>query len=193
MSFERAAIEDRTKDGFADFLLQTIPVGIIVMDDKLNIIYRNGEGNKFLKRYGLPREVPRIGGRILDAFESSRLNELFPGEVYIEKRLGNSTSKWLFKLHMVEERTPLIVVFIIEEAVPNQLNMGELRLRYRLTRRETDVLRRVLRGLKNADIADELSISGQTIKDHLSHIYAKIGIGNRSELMSIFIAPRGRE
>ena len=90
---------------------------------------------------------------------------------------------------MVEGKTPRIVVFIIEEAISNQLNMSETRLRYRLTRRETDVLRRVLRGLKNADIAEELSISGQTIKDHLSHIYGKIGIENRNELMRIFISP----
>jgi DNA-binding CsgD family transcriptional regulator len=171
----------------ADFLLQNIPTGIIVMNQKLEITYRNGEGNKFLRRYGLPREVPHIGKRILNAFHAENLSELFPGEVYIEKKIGSSTSKWLFKLHMVESKTPCIVIFIIEEAVSNQLNMNEIRLRYRLTRRETDVLRRVLKGLKNTDVADELGISGQTVKDHLSSIYMKIGIRNRNDLMRMFI------
>ena len=186
---KKSEVGNILESDLADFLHQAMPVGILVMNDKLDITYRNGEGRKFLERYGMPGEVPRIGGRILEAFQTSRLSELFPGEVYIEKRLGDSTSKWLFKLHIVEGHTPRVVVFIIEEAVSNQLNMGEIRLRYRLTRRETDVLRRVLKGLKNTDIAEELSISEQTIKDHLSNIYAKIGIENRNDLMRIFISP----
>ncbi len=189
MYTNKSVMGNKLEADLADFLLQAMPVGIIVMNDRLDITYRNGEGKKFLERYGLPEEVPRIGGRILDAFRSSRLTELFPGEVYIEKRVGDSTSKWLFKLHMVEANSPRIVVFIIEEAVSNQLNMGEIRLRYRLTRRETDVLRRVLKGLKNTDIAEELNISLQTTKDHLSNIYGKIGIGNRNDLMRLFISP----
>ena len=67
--------------------------------------------------------------------------------------------------------------------------MNEIRLRYGLTRRETDVLRCVLKGMKNTDIAEELSIAEQTIKEHLSHIYGKLGIENRNDLMCIFISP----
>jgi len=90
---------------------------------------------------------------------------------------------------MAEGKTPRIVIFIIEEAIANQFNMSEIRMRYRLTRRETDVLRRVLKGLKSTDIAEELNISRHTTKDYLSKIYGKIGIKNRNELMSIFISP----
>jgi len=175
--------------GIADYLLRAMPLGIIVMDDKLTITYLNGESRKFVERYGLPEDVLLIGGRILEAFHSSTLSEQFPGEVYIEKKLDSSTSKWLFKLHIVDGTTPHIVVFIIEEAISNQLSMNEIRIRYGLTRRETDVLRRVLKGLKNAHIAEELEISEQTIKDHLSNIYRKIGIENRKDLLSIFLSP----
>ncbi len=125
----------------------------------------------------------------MEAFQSSRLNELFPGEVYIERRLDSSTSRWLFNLHIIQGKNPLIIVFIIEQAISNQLNMNEVRLKYSLTRRETDVLRRVLKGLKNIDIAEELNISEQTVKDHLSNIYGKIGIETRNDLMRIFIPP----
>ncbi len=171
----------------AAFLFEVLPVGIIVLDDRLAVTYCNAEGKRFTDRHGLPEEVPRIGGRMLAAFHESKLRELFPGEVYIEKRFGESTSKWLFKLHMVGGATPRVAVFIIEEAVSSRLNLNEIRIQYRLTRRETDVLRRVLKGLRNADIADELGISEQTVKDHLSNIYQKIGIENRNDLMGLFI------
>lgn len=56
-----------------------------------------------------------------------------------------------------------------------------------LTRRETDVLRYMLRGLKNVDIAGNLEIAEQTVKEHLSSIYRKIGVENRFELMHSLI------
>ena len=58
MSSDKAVIENKLETDLADFLLQTMPVGIIVMNDKLNITYRNGEGRKFLERYGLPGKSP---------------------------------------------------------------------------------------------------------------------------------------
>lgn len=44
-----------------------------------------------------------------------------------------------------------------------------------LTRRETDVLRLIARGLTNHQIANELFISVRTVERHVSTIYAKIG------------------
>ncbi len=38
--------------------------------------------------------------------------------------------------------------------------------------------------MKNDDIAKDLDISPQTIKDHLSNAYQKIGVRNRVELLS---------
>jgi DNA-binding NarL/FixJ family response regulator len=58
-----------------------------------------------------------------------------------------------------------------------------MRRQFKLTRRETDILRRVVDGLKNAEIAFDLEIAEQTIKDHLSNIYIKTGAENRMALM----------
>jgi len=68
MSSAESVIGNKMEFDQEDFLLQTMPVGIIVMNDKLDIAYRNKEGNKFLKRYGLPGEVPRIGAGYLRHF-----------------------------------------------------------------------------------------------------------------------------
>jgi DNA-binding NarL/FixJ family response regulator len=37
-------------------------------------------------------------------------------------------------------------------------------------------------GLNNPDIARELFMSRNTVKAHLSHSYAKLGVANRTEL-----------
>jgi HD-GYP domain-containing protein (c-di-GMP phosphodiesterase class II) len=49
-----------------------------------------------------------------------------------------------------------------------------------LTSREVDVLRLVARGLSSKEIASRLVISPKTARNHVEHIYSKIGVSNRA-------------
>lgn len=50
-----------------------------------------------------------------------------------------------------------------------------------LTDRELSILRLVAEGLSNLEIASKLYVTEQTVKFHLSNIYRKLGVGNRTE------------
>jgi DNA-binding CsgD family transcriptional regulator len=176
-------------DDIIDFILTKMPVGTIVFDQNMDVAYVNRQATGFLKRFQLPHEITLINRRIFDALEQSRLKELFPGEIYLSKKLEGSPSNWIFRFFISETPRPFVSIFIIEEKISNKLEMNKIRELYRLTRRETDVLRRTLDGLKNIEIAEDLEVSEQTVKDHLSNIYMKMGVENRFELIRFLVAP----
>lgn len=53
---------------------------------------------------------------------------------------------------------------------------------YGLTPRELEVLSAIVAGLNNRDIAKRFSLSEDTVKHHLTHIFDKTGVSNRLEL-----------
>jgi len=54
--------------------------------------------------------------------------------------------------------------------------------RSQLTPREVDIITSIVDGYTNKQIAEKLSISEQTVKHHLTNIFAKVGVTNRLEL-----------
>jgi len=54
-----------------------------------------------------------------------------------------------------------------------------------LTSRELQVLRGLARGLSTKRISQEFGLAIPTVETHLSHVYRKLGVGNRGEAVSV--------
>jgi DNA-binding NarL/FixJ family response regulator len=50
-----------------------------------------------------------------------------------------------------------------------------------LTEREKELLDCIARGLTNVEIAQRLQISEKTVRNHISNIFAKLGVGHRAQ------------
>ena len=70
----------------------------------------------------------------------------------------------------------------IDELTARILELAE---RGGLTPRETEVFVLLAQGRTRAFIQDELVLSGSTVKTHVSHIYAKMGVHDRQEMMDL--------
>jgi two-component system, NarL family, nitrate/nitrite response regulator NarL len=66
---------------------------------------------------------------------------------------------------------------------PRHFRLTDARGGELLSKREEDVVRCVAEGFKNRDIANELGISENTVKNYLFRIFDKLGISNRVELI----------
>jgi DNA-binding NarL/FixJ family response regulator len=75
------------------------------------------------------------------------------------------------------------VVALGHATVPRERRI-DLR-RHGLSQRERDVVKLAARGMRNAEIAAELSLAPSTVKRHLSSAYAKVGVRSRAELPAV--------
>ena len=101
-----------------------------------------------------------VNGYVLKDSESSVLKKaitaVYEGETYIEPSL-----------------TPLM-----KERLEKMNRQSEDEI---LTRREIEVLKLLAEGLFNKEIAYKLSISEKTVKNHVSNIFKKIGVSDRTQ------------
>jgi DNA-binding NarL/FixJ family response regulator len=118
------------------------------------------------------------------------------GEVVEAVRLGargvvmkNTASQLLYKgiravmsgEHWIDHKSVSDLVRALQDA-PVPVRNGGSSNSFGLTPRELDILRAIMDGCTNRDIAQKCSISAQTVKHHLTSIFHKVGVSNRLEL-----------
>jgi DNA-binding CsgD family transcriptional regulator len=163
-----------------------MPMGILLFSPYAKLMYFNKEADLFMKRMHLPEEIPAFCRRIFDSSHSA-LPSLTSKEIVLRRKPEGSLNYWLFRLRVIQMPVKYLSVYISEESVIDRLNLDEVRNRYRLTRREVDVMRCMLRGLTIVHIAQDLGLKEQTVKEYLSNIYMKLGVKNKFETMSLIL------
>ena len=127
-----------------------------------------------------------------------------PSRASISRRSGDAVARvlsragrWLV-LHgasLVSGGTRRVAV-IVEPAHPARISTL-LMAAYQLTAREQDVTRLILQGSSTRDIAGDLSISPQTVQQHVKNVFEKTGVRSRRDLVGkVFFAhyePRVRD
>lgn len=99
-----------------------------------------------------------------------------------EESLGNFTQP---ELELLKKVQPFMEYSLNTVYLPQRDKEREtITQRYQLTDRELDVLELLISGANNKQIAKELNIGLATIKTHLHHIFQKMSVSTRSELVS---------
>lgn len=97
--------------------------------------------------------------------------------------------------YLLKDVSPSTIVASLEEAarggmvlapeMTQRVVQGMRHPRLQLTERQFDVLRRLETGASNREIARELFVTEATVKTHLVHLFAKLGVESRAKAVTL--------
>ena len=142
--------------------------------------------------------MPQMGGveaiqLITGEFPEARILALttYEGDADIRRALRAGARGYLLKDMLLSDvitaiRTVLRGERVIPAAVATRL--AEFPERSDLTDRELEVLELVGRGLSNKEVAKAIGRMDETVKIHLKNIFAKLGVADRTEAVTVALA-----
>jgi two-component system NarL family response regulator len=178
---------------------------VIDQQPDMTVVAQAGDGNFALQLYA--RHLPDValidlrmpgmdGVELIEAirrkFPAARLIILtmYDSDDDIDRSLRAGAKAFLLKDMSIEELADAIREVhrgktIVAPAVATRL--AERMTQTPLTAREMSVLRQVVHGKANKEIAAELFISEGTVKVHLTHLFEKLGVASRTEAMALAV------
>jgi two-component system NarL family response regulator len=128
--------------------------------------------------------------RQLDADARIIVLTMYKGDEDIHRAIGAGASTYLLKDTLADD-LPRIVreVHAGRRALPPDVEakLQERAAHPALTSREVEVMMLVAAGRRDKEIALALSISTHTARVHMKNIFTKLGVGDRTEAMSVAI------
>ncbi|MFQ5509828.1 MAG: LuxR C-terminal-related transcriptional regulator [Leptospirillia bacterium] len=176
-------MQPRDPDPLAILKKRRLP-GLVVLDLNLDVMWTNPEGETFMQlgapdQRVLAGQVIRTGARLVEASLSGE-DEPVAADVHLDDDTVYGVRAHFFS---GPEGGQAVAVMIEEVALEREIDFDAVRRRYRISRREQDVLRMLYYGKGNREIGELLFISEYTVKDHIKAIMAKMDASSRSEVL----------
>jgi DNA-binding CsgD family transcriptional regulator len=188
----------KLKGKILDYIEKQSSVGILLLDDKFQVVYINQKAEELLAALESTAANGSAGDQILSQvvadcreIEASTKDRPVDFMAIPRKRTigGHPTNRFAATYKALTHtsgagNSVLFMVCIEEESPPVDVNPRHLMDAYGLSKREIDVAGLLFSGLKNAQIAEKLFVSEITVKKHLQNIYTKVGVNNRTSLVN---------
>ena len=169
-------------------LIESIDESIILLDSDKKIVFSNDKIGAPMKH--LNDEYSGLDDWIVECGELEReLDRLLAGEgssfvcrcTY--RGEGERTVPVTAKFSLVTDTySDVLGIMVVAKSIKE---IKQLKSIYHITRREAEVLQRLILGLNYAEIASNLNITKNTLKRHIANIYIKLGVNNRVELANL--------
>jgi DNA-binding CsgD family transcriptional regulator len=168
--------------------------GLLLLAEDLSVVAITPAAERWLAEVGeadwprkqaLPYAVSAVVAR-LQALE--RYIDAQP-DLVPRVRLRTASGHWLV-LHasrLSGPRAEAQIAVIFESARPAEVAPLIVEA-YDLSKRESEILQSVVRGLSTTEIAEAFHISSNTVQDHLKAIFEKVGVRSRRELVGQLFA-----
>jgi DNA-binding NarL/FixJ family response regulator len=180
-------------------------VALVSTESDMEVVAEAAGGNEALALFAkhqpdlllLDLRMPDKNGiqtivEIRDQFPEARILVLsaFDGDEDIYRALHAGAQGYVLKNTTGDKLVPALrTVASGQNWIPKDVasQLASRKMREQLTAREVEVLSQLAKGLANKEIADTLSISEHTVKDHLKNILGKLHAADRTEAVTTAI------
>lgn len=114
---------------------------------------------------------------VMNLFRSENLGDFSEKDMYILNILKKHLENMVCKAVQTEKQQEITEEYYAKAAET-----------YELTKRETEILQLLCRGLSNNEICDALSVSLSTVKKHVYNLYLKTSVSSRTQLVNLIYA-----
>lgn len=159
-----------------DAIVESLAIAIVVFRDR-HLVYANQAAQKLQERM---REKHRSELTVLLSDYLGGLGDKRDVSTTISLLTGQRGEPFYLHVMPLNARGTDVAVSVRELGTA----MGAFRERYRLSKREAEVVELVLLGYRNRDIATTLGATPATIKKHLTHVFDKVGVDTRTQLVA---------
>lgn len=129
----------------------------------------------------IKREMPSIKVVALTIYEDEEVVEMVKAGVsaYVLKDVAGS--ELIDTIHRVMAGEVVIHPRVAKRLVKEISRNNQKKEIVKLTRRENDILTLLVKGSSNKEMADRMYISEKTVKNHLTSIFRKLGVKDRTQ------------
>jgi len=191
-------------DSYSDIISKRALAGVMIFNASKELIYVNEEAKKFLNALmdegnsdgdgtsgpptAVSEEVVSLCGDMMTLSAGEKHVEEHGEKNFIYRNVicgGEDFFLRAIPIHKITKTEHAAHVMITVEKFSTRLtaDVKKVGAKFGLTKRETEVLKGVARGMTNRDISKLLFISEYTVKDHVRSIMQKIDVKSRSLLI----------
>lgn len=187
--------------------LQRTATGIAVFASTGKLLYLNGPARGFLVRGEPPAILAALsaqcGGVLRIGAQTYRLSRLPWSAASLlrpfaeEDTALNSTEEAqgstppVASLWPERIQHPQSATIVVLRPFHARTDLVRRLAQYGLSPRQSEIATLALRGLINGEIARQINISEQTVRDHFQEIYSRIGVHSRTELLARVLGTNG--
>lgn len=195
-----ALIDRRTASFQLEVLSQILGVSDaanLLIDASGEILFANPRGEEVLALQTLhPRAQIEGDGRwapLLDLLVFHMTQVHLCGEHNLRRIITIADRQWQLEIIALPglARPGCCLVVLAPIGLPNAFDLHRRFVDRQISHRESEVMALAVAGRKSAEIAVELGISLYTVKDHLKHAYAKLGVNSRAQLLAMIATAGG--
>ncbi len=159
--------------------------GIMILGMDGMLMYVNEEALEIIPE---PDKIPEDIKNLCDSIKCNIENPADKHKyISIHNYLGKPFSIRAFPIGKDHESSkPTHIMILIERITKKrEIDIQKVKDKFKLTKRETEIVRLIADGHNNKEISDMLLVSEYTVKDHIKNILRKMNAKSRNEIIAI--------